>query len=1559
MKKVFKKTLSTSLSSVFAFTSLFSALPNDIFADEVISKGTTTDGFTYEITADCVAVTGYTGEITENMTLNIPQTIENNAVTKISYFSFMDIDKLTAVTIPDTVKEIGTRAFEGTSISEIDLPDSLEKLGYCVFAECKNLKKIEIPLSLKNCDVEPGSPCCGPLGYSCIEEVVLPNDMTVIPDNLCRCLDTMDSVIIPDTVKEIGSFAFAGCDGLKEITIPSGVEKAERSFDGSALETVHFEDEMKIIPEQICSYTKKLKTIDFPADLEEIGKRAFCSCESLETLHLPEGLQKIDHSAFTSCTALSDLTFPETLTYIGGSAFQHSDSLKYVYLPSNIDTTLSEQWGWFSYSGLEKIEFAPDMTVIPYDVVSHCHNLTDIIFPTAPEKISDRAFEDCTLLKNVDIPDTVKEIGQFAFSGAGVENLHLPTSLEQLSGGAFEKTKSLKKLYVPLVTLQDTSYSSFKDSGIERLEFAEGTEKIYAHFSNLPNLNTLILPDSVKAIEQNAFQGSTSLQNVKLPENLEYIGWGAFSGCTQLTEITIPKNVTECGYQPFADSGIEVITFEDGMEIIPENICTKAHYLKAAVIPESVKKIESAFSECENLTTLDMKQESIEFDPTAFHGDDKLNDKRVNFYNKNATFLSSTSPDGELINYTLHYEINSPFFEKMTEAYFEIYCSNDNLLVKESLPVGIETNGKEIKFSPSEQSGTFNFSIRPDESGGIPLEITGYAKCDGEYWHKVFKETVNLNGLSVMKNELKCPDSTAIKDDKCELYISGCAKPDSEIEIYVDGEKISNCQSNKYTGRYSSLISCNAKEEGGVYEVYAVCGEDKSNICKVKVDSKTPQLISSTLTHDNSHGEYTIDLTDCLLNGKTPYIAYNPSNPLSFEVELSDNNCKSAAVTSTVNGETSAIELKYNPETKKWCGEGYFATKIPGELNIAVDNGPKPINLTQKKDKDGNVEITVSDGTKMVFLDKNGKNQLKEGYLKDTDTIDTIMSHIDSEIAAYDDNGFVTKSHYEYGDSESDFVTYVGQTDSITLHDTQLSPEKVAENPESFGFTKSPVTLTDENGKVHNYYVMVSDNADTLEGISKNITVGKEKSLHENVLEISDTVGKFTSGTILLDYALGEKGKFVSSFVTEGGKALLQVSYKGASTVFKNLDLIEYTRIGTDGLTMIDAALKSDSQYAKENRGLLIASATALTAARVGVNVWTGSIATGAITVAGTAFLAAGTVMCSAVIVPVAVAAVTITAINLCSGYIFNKLTQYYMELVNGRITPGGKINTLIDPSGYAYECIPSNRIKGVTATIYYKDADGKETMWNADDYGQLNPQITDAAGWFAWDVPEGLWQVRFTAEGYEDYATEWLPVLPVQLNVNVPLKSTLAPEIAAVEAAENKLIITFSNFIDDSTVTPDSLFVTKNGKSVACKVKPIKSTDNNTAYSKEFEITSENAAFAVGDKLELTKNVLCHTGIACNASSVEITAVKKAEYLLGDVDNDGTVDASDASAVLAAYAAVQTGSESPLNETQKKAADVDSSGQIDASDASTILAYYAFVQTGSAAIGISEFMNH
>lgn len=99
-----------------------------------------------------------------------------------------------------------------------------------------------------------------------------------------------------------------------------------------------------------------------------------------------------------------------------------------------------------------------------------------------------------------------------------------------------------------------------------------------------------------------------------------------------------------------------------------------------------------------------------------------------------------------------------------------------------------------------------------------------------------------------------------------------------------------------------------------------------------------------------------------------------------------------------------------------------------------------------------------------------------------------------------------------------------------------------------------------------------------------------------------------------------------------------------------------------------------------------------------------------------------------------------------------------------------------MDPSGYVYEAVASNRLQGVTATCYYKemvedmygDLHENIVLWDAAEYAQENPLFTDENGMYAWDVPQGLWQVKFEKEGYQTTYSEWLPVPPPQLEVNI-----------------------------------------------------------------------------------------------------------------------------------------------------------------------------------------------
>ncbi len=124
-------------------------------------------------------------------------------------------------------------------------------------------------------------------------------------------------------------------------------------------------------------------------------------------------------------------------------------------------------------------------------------------------------------------------------------------------------------------------------------------------------------------------------------------------------------------------------------------------------------------------------------------------------------------------------------------------------------------------------------------------------------------------------------------------------------------------------------------------------------------------------------------------------------------------------------------------------------------------------------------------------------------------------------------------------------------------------------------------------------------------------------------------------------------------------------------------------------------------------------------------------------------------------------------------------------------------VRPIVDPSGYVYEGVEDNRVEGVIATIYYKeDESAAEQLWNAAEFGQENPLTTDAAGLYMWNVPQGLWQVRFQKEGYQPTQTAWLPVPPPQLEITVPMTQTAAPAVVEATAYADAVSIRFSQYM-------------------------------------------------------------------------------------------------------------------------------------------------------------------
>ena len=145
------------------------------------------------------------------------------------------------------------------------------------------------------------------------------------------------------------------------------------------------------------------------------------------------------------------------------------------------------------------------------------------------------------------------------------------------------------------------------------------------------------------------------------------------------------------------------------------------------------------------------------------------------------------------------------------------------------------------------------------------------------------------------------------------------------------------------------------------------------------------------------------------------------------------------------------------------------------------------------------------------------------------------------------------------------------------------------------------------------------------------------------------------------------------------------------------------------------------------------------------------------------------------------------------------------------------------DPSGFVYEGVASNRIEGVTATAYYKEmvedmyGDLHENIvkWDASEYAQENPLFTDENGMYAWDVPQGLWQVKFEKEGYETAYSEWLPVPPPQLDVNIAMKQNKQPEVKLARAFEDAVELEFDKYMLPELLTTENIVVIQNDKTV------------------------------------------------------------------------------------------------------------------------------------------------
>ena len=381
-------------------------------------------------------------QCTELISVIIP-----NSVTNIDNSAFRDCYSLTSVNVTDYVTNISGYAFYGCrSLSSLTIPNSVTSIGYYAFFNVRNV-------------VYNGTATGSPWGALTINGYI--DGHLVYSDDtktdLTGCSIFATEVTIPNSVTNIGDYAFAECKELASITIPNSVI---------------------YIGKYAFSNCESLIMVNIPNSVGYIGDCAFEQCKALTSISIPNLITRIERGAFMYCKGLTSVTIPNSVTSIGNGAFEYCSGLTSVIIPNSVTsieeyafgqvrnieyngTATGSPWGAFTVNGfidgylVYSDETKTNLTgcsalaieaVIPNSVINigssaffECENLLSISIGNSVERIGDYAFCGCrSLTGELITPNSLINIGREAFINCdGISSITLGNSITSIGAGAF------------------------------------------------------------------------------------------------------------------------------------------------------------------------------------------------------------------------------------------------------------------------------------------------------------------------------------------------------------------------------------------------------------------------------------------------------------------------------------------------------------------------------------------------------------------------------------------------------------------------------------------------------------------------------------------------------------------------------------------------------------------------------------------------------------------------------------------------------------------------------------------------------------------------------------------------------------------------------------------------------------------------------------------------------------------------------------------------------------------------------------------------------------------
>ncbi len=899
------------------------------------------------------------GETDKKLVIESDAGMADWCIAKTSRVESFYEDKITSVEIKDGVSYIGEEAFFWCqNMTSVTIPSSVTSIESEAFELCTGLPQITIPNSVINIEARAF--------YACrqLTEITIPNITNIKASTFGSCKG-LKTITIPNSVTSIGEGAFSYCSGAETITIPNSVTSmGDGVLKGcDALKDVKLPNDITSIGKETFSQCINLTSITIPDSVTSIGEMAFAFCSSLESITLPDKMTDIGRAAFAMCTKLTSITIPDSVTSIGAIAFAYcsslesikmepdtppqlgldeddvgvfteckfvTDNVKGIKVPVGFENAYKTAWtdwadfiianiasgkGWTldsegtltleSEDGIEdwcnnqkngREIYKNDVTsakildgvVNVKAVLWGAKNVKSVELPDSVKSIGNLAFSRCQSLTDITIPEGVTSIGEEAFYECrSLPGINLPSGLTNIGRYAFSYCYGLTDIDIPVgATGGDWVFSHC--IGLTHVTIPDGMTEIWGGmFSGCTELTAIEIPDSVTKIGDWAFSECSGLTEITIPSGVTKIGDWAFSECSGLTSINIPSDVTEIGGGAFSEcSGLTDITIPSGVErieamtfvgcsklkhiTIPDNVTSIGYYafymcsaLENIIIPSGVTEIGcSTFAECTNLDSISIRAstppslEVVEGEPLLF--------ENCKFVTENTQGIHV--PDGAAQDYKTawtdwadYIADDSPQFsdaEKVAAAKEAVEKALEDITVsnattKESIQTAINDAVK----AALEEAGI--------DGSGIGITVEDFAKTDattnaaGSVTGKVtITSGTESAETAIDKTITKLPTAPADKVEIVRAAVQDALK--KAVEEALKGTKVTNDNAQDIANQIAEEIIpaavAKALEETGVSPKDIAIGEVDIKVSSSDADNEgsIDVVIPITSTEDSA-----------------------------------------------------------------------------------------------------------------------------------------------------------------------------------------------------------------------------------------------------------------------------------------------------------------------------------------------------------------------------------------------------------------------------------------------------------------------------------------------------------------------------------------------------------------------------------------------------------------------------------------------------------------------------------------------------------------------------------